>query len=180
VIASAKKSLERLRTNYIDLYLIHWPNTEIPLKETMRAMEYLVDNKIVHSIGVSNFSPEQIDEAMRYLDHTRLFADQTEYSLLHRDAEKALIPYIKANDMHIIAYRPLAKGNLTKTHSDTLTQLAQKYKKTANQIALNWLISQKITAIPKTMNLKHLEENAGAIGWKLSDEDITLQNSILL
>jgi diketogulonate reductase-like aldo/keto reductase len=140
----------------------------------MRAMEELADKKIVRTIGVSNFSPEKINEAMRHLDHTRLFADQIEYSLLNREAEKILIPHLKANSMQVIAYRPLAKGHLTKTHIDTLAQLAQKYNKTQNQVALNWLISQGVTAIPKTVNLKHLEENAGALGWQLSVEDIVL------
>lgn len=174
VLAAAKRSLERLDTGYIDLYLVHWPNPEIPLEETMRAMEKLVDEKLVRAVGVSNFSVKLMEEASSYLEHTRLKAIQIEYNLKHRDAEQLIIPYAQSHDINIIAYRPYAKGNLTHAHGKILSGLARKYNKTENQIALNWLIAQGVTAIPKATSALHIKENIGALGWCLSGEDIVL------
>lgn len=202
VLMAAKRSLERLGTNYIDLYLIHWPNPEIPLKETMRAMEALIDDRLVRAIGVSNFSAELMEEASKHLTHTRLFANQIEYNLMSRDAETTTLPYAQAHDIRIIAsrpfakghlarsryfrmkqlarklglmtYRPFLKGSVAKTDNGIIKKLAKKYGKTENQIALNWLIAQRITVIPKATSATHIRENIGALGWKLSDEDIAL------
>ncbi len=178
VLAAAARSLERLGTDYIDLYLIHWPNTEIPLEETMRAMETLLDQKIIRAIGVSNFSAEQMEGTAKYLTHAQLFADQIEYSLMKRGAEASIIPYAKKHNVRIVAYRPLARGDLTKTNTALLTQLAQKYQKTENQITLNWLIAQGMIAIPKATKPEHIKENSGALGWKLEPDDIELLRKI--
>jgi len=172
LLAAAKRSLDRLNTDYLDLYIIHWPNEEIPLQETMGALETLVGQKLVRTIGISNFSLELINEASRHLKNIQLAANQIEYNLLHQEAAETIIPYCLKNNLHIIAYRPLARGDLTKTHTEILSKLAEKYQKTANQIALNWLISQNITVIPKSTNKEHLKENMGALGWNLSKEDI--------
>lgn len=171
VLKAAERSLKRLNTDYIDLYLIHWPNTEVPLSETMRAMEKLVDEKKVKAIGVSNFTPYLIEEAQSYLDHTKIVAHEFEYNLKIRNAEKSIIPYCRQHDIDMIAYRPFAKGTLTKDIDPIIKELAEKYHKTENQIILNWIISQGIIAIPKSINKAHIEENRGALGWELSSED---------
>jgi len=172
LLSSAKQSLNRLRTDYIDLYLIHWPNEAIPLSETMPALEELIDSGLAKNIGVSNFSVCLIKEAQKHLNRAKISANQIEYNLIDRAAEKDIIPYCQANDIKIIAYRPLAKGKLALDDNQTLKLLAVKYKKTPTQIALNWLISQNIVAIPKAMNKIHLSENLGALGWNLEQDDI--------
>lgn len=172
VVAAAKRSLARLGTDYIDLYLIHWPNPEIPLKETMLAMEELVDRGMVRAIGASNFDDALLEEAVSYLDHTAFFADQVEYNIMQREAEKTIIPYAKAHNIHMIAYRPLAKGKLLEQAGSPLLDLSLKYGKTPNQIALNWITSQGITAIPKATKPEHIKENAGVLGWSLEASDI--------
>ncbi len=172
VLRAVDGSLRRLDAKYIDLYLIHWPNHEILLSETMRAIEKLVDEKTVRAIGVSNFPPLLLEEAQHYLTHTTLSANEFEYNLLAREAEHDVIPYCRAHDIDIIAYRPLSKGMLAQHTSALLEELAKKYTKTPNQIALNWIISQDMIAIPKSGNPTHIEENTGALGWKLSKEDI--------
>lgn len=177
VLAAAEKSLGRLGTDYIDLYLIHWPNEEVPLSETMKAFEDLIASKKVRHIGVSNFSAALMKEAQSHLRKTVLSANQIEYSLLERSAEKEVIPFCKENGIQVIAHRPLAKGRMALEQNELLVALSKKYQKTPIQIALNWLISQNIIVIPKTSNNKHLEEICGAVGWKLEEDDIKLLKS---
>jgi diketogulonate reductase-like aldo/keto reductase len=172
VLKAAEGSLKRLNLKQIDLYLVHKPNDEIPLSETMKAMERLIDEGKVKSIGVSNFSVELMEEAQSYLSHTKIIANQFEYNLYSQQANADIIPYCKGHNIDMIAYRPFAKGFLTGNEDNLVLELAKKYKKTPNQIALNWIISQNIIAIPKSSNKIHLMENIGALGWQMSPEDI--------
>ena len=179
LISAAKRSLKRLRTSYIDLYLIHGPNPYVPIEETMKAMDYLVENKLTRFIGVSNFSVEQIKEAQKHAEN-KIVANQIEYNLLTRnrgqftnDTESKIIPYCQKNGIVIIAYRPLARGELARLGIRLLDELAEKYGKTQAQIALNWLVSKpNIVMIPKAVRIEHIKENLGAIGWRLSEEDM--------
>lgn len=184
LLASAKGSLRRLNTDYIDLYLIHAPNPDIPIQETMKAMDSLVEQKLIRCMGVSNFSVEQIKEAQKYTKN-KIVANQIEYNLLVRnegrvtnDMESKIIPYCQENNILIIAWRPLAKGELAKPGFKILDELAKKYNKAQSQIAINWLISKKgIVTITKSTKVEHLKENLGAIGWKLKQEDIDRLNN---
>lgn len=184
LLASAKGSLQRLNTDYIDLYLIHAPNPDIPIQETMKAMDFLVEQKLVRCIGVSNFSVDQIKEAQKYTKN-KIVANQIEYNLLVRDKgrvtenmESEIIPYCQENNILIIAWRPLARGKLAKPGFKILDELADKYHKTQAQIAINWLISKKgIVVISKSTKVEHLEKNLGAIGWKLRQEDTDRLNN---
>lgn len=165
------QSLKRLGTNYLDVYLVHWPSDTIPLSETMPAMEALVTQGLVRAIGVSNFSVAQMEEASQYLHTTKLAVNEIEYNVTNQSAEIDVIPYCQTRNIQVIAYRPLAKGALV-THDDArLDEMAKKYHKTRSQIALNWLLSQNITAIPKASSEEHLLENWGALGWSLAPED---------
>lgn len=174
LIQSARHSLERMKTNYIDLYLIHSFNSEIPFSETMAALEYLVDKGLIRHFGVSDFTVSLIREAQSCLSHNKIEACQIEYNLFNRVAEQDIIPFCRQQGIKIIAYRPLAKGGLALTNNTTLRLIAKKYKKTPAQIALNWLISQEVTAIPKAVSPEHLKENWGALGWRLADSDVRL------
>ncbi len=173
VSRAAERSLRRLGTGYIDLYLIHWPSPEVPLAETMRALEELVARSLVRAIGVSNFDVPLMEEAQSHLRHTSLAANEVEYNLSVRSAEAEVIPFCKTHGIQFIAYRPFAKGALARTSlaEQKVRWLAEKYHKTPAQIALNWIIRQGITAIPKAGSRAHLEENWGAHGWKMTDED---------
>lgn len=115
VIEACDRSLKNLKTEYIDLYQIHWPsgafNSEIvPIEETMRALNYLQDQGKIRAIGVSNFSRDQLAEASKY---GRIDSLQPAYSLFWRQVEKDAVPYCIENNISILAYSPLAQGLLT-------------------------------------------------------------------
>jgi len=180
VITAARGSLRRLKTDNIDLYLVHAPNPAIPIQETMKGFDFLCKKGLVKFIGVSNFTIDQIREAQKYI-RNKIVANQIEYNLLIRnrggeytsDMESTIIPYCQENDIVVIAYRPLARGRLVRPGFRVLDELAQKYNKTSVQIAINWLISkQGIITIPKATNVAHLKENLGAMGWRLEHQDM--------
>ncbi|MUM65746.1 aldo/keto reductase [Acidianus infernus] len=168
VIKSAKASSSRLGT-FIDLYLLHWPSSSVPICETMSAFEKLVEDGIVKFIGLSNFKPEGIQKANECLKKNEITAIENHYSLLDRSDEDTL-EYAKKNGIAYFSYTPLEKGRISEIK--ILDKIAKKYNKTPIQVALNWYISIDVMVpIVKASNIKHLEENAGAMGWKLSKED---------
>lgn len=171
VIHAAKGSLKRLKTKYIDLYLIHWPNTKVPLKETMTAMDFLVEKRIIRFIGVSNFTEKLLKEAQSCTKN-KISANQVEYNLLKRGPKKKLLEYCQKNGIILIAYQPVAGGKLAKGGFKVLDEIAKKYNKTQAQIAINWLVSKpNVVTIPKAASIKHIKEDIGALGWKLDDKD---------
>jgi diketogulonate reductase-like aldo/keto reductase len=181
VIAAARRSLARLGTTYIDLYIIHKPNKEVPIEETMRALDILVDKGLIRYIGLSNFSLADFKEAEQHTKHG-IVAHQIEYSLLTRNngkygtsthMESETIPYCQKNGILMMTVRPLERGLLTTKDHPLLAELSAKYNKTPAQIALNWLISKPLVVpIPKASNREHLQENLGALGWQLEKKDI--------
>jgi diketogulonate reductase-like aldo/keto reductase len=171
VIDAANGSLRRLGIKYIDLYLIHWPNTKVPLKETMTAMDFLVEKRIIRFIGVSNFTEKLLKEAQSCTKN-KILANEVEYNLLKRGPEKKLLEYCQKNGIILIAYQPVAGGKLAKGGFKVLDEIAKKYNKTQAQIAINWLVSKpNVVTIPKAASIKHIKENIGALGWKLDDKD---------
>ena len=179
VIKACERSLRRLGTGYIDLYLIHWPNPAVPISETMKAMEKLHREGKIRYIGVSNFSVKELEEARQVLSTTDVVANQVEYSLYERRVERDLIPYCSREGITVIAYSPLGKGRIAREAAEggsararILNEIAEKYSKTPVQVALNWVIwREEVVAIPKSIKKDHLRENAGAAGWRLGAED---------
>jgi diketogulonate reductase-like aldo/keto reductase len=142
----------------------------------MKAMEQLVAEGKVRNIGVSNFSVQQTREAQGALSKIDLASNQVEYNLVDRSIEEDLLPYCAREHITIIAYSPIARGNLSSGGRGeqwrTLDEIARKYAKTRVQVALNWLIAKEpVVAIPKAANLQHVRENAGSVGWNLTRED---------
>jgi len=171
VIKAAEKSLKRLQTGWLDLYLIHHPNPQVPLKETIPAMENLVEQNLVRFIGVSNFNVSQMEEARSCFSKNEIVVNQVEYSLLARSIERDVLPYCVEHRITVMAHRPLARGELSR--NKFLQEIGKRYEKTAAQVALNWLVAkEQVIAIPKALNLEHLEQNAGAVGWRLSKDDV--------
>lgn len=180
LLKACEKSLKRLKTDYLDLYLIHFPNPNIPIGESLAAMNRLVEQQLVKQIGVSNFNRRELEEALKHTSFP-IVANQIEYSLLARNkgtyvdgAEKEIIPFCRDNQISIIAWRPLGKEKFSLLSDHPLMkELARKYDATVAQIALAWLIAQEgIITIPKTGNLQHLRENAAAMKLVLEKDDL--------
>lgn len=180
VIKACERSLKRLKTTYIDLYQLHWPNPSIPIKETMKAMEYLVDKGKIRYIGVSNFSVEETKEAIEALSKYEIVSNQVEYSILERSVEKDLIPYCEREKISIIAYSPLARGAIFRGNAaEVLSRIAKKHNSTISQIALAWLIRNPIVvAIPKTSKKERAKEFLGAYEINLDEGDLRLINEL--
>ena len=171
-IKSCEASLRRLRVRQIDLYQLHWPNPNVPIEETMRAMERLVDEGKVRYIGVSNFSVEEMKEAQEALSKYEIVSNQVEYSLLCRNVEKDVLPFCQKEKITLIAYRPLAGGKIFK-FPKVFDEVCKKYDRTISQVALNWLIQKKqVVAIPKASKAEHVTDNIGTMGWKLKKSDV--------
>lgn len=172
VIDGCRGSLRRLGTDYVDLYLIHWPDLKVPLSETIKAMDELVRQGSTRFIGVSNFPIDLLKQAQE-LSHNPILTDQVEYSLLVRDPENDLLPYCQKNGIFLTAYRPIGRGKIRAGVNQVLDDVAKEHNRTAIQVALNYLICQEnVLAIPKAAQRHHLEENLGSIGWRLDQEDI--------
>lgn len=180
VIKAADDSLRRLQTDYIDLYQLHWPNSNIPIGETMSAMEKLVEQGKVRHIGVSNFSVAQLQEAESTLSRNGIVSNQVLYSLVDREIEGDLIPYCQERHVTIIAYSPLAQGfsNITsRDKNGVLRRIARETVHTEAQVALRWVVSHDaVVAIPKTSTVVHMEENCGASDWRLSRQSLDRLN----
>ncbi len=173
VINSCKKSLERLGVDYLDLYLIHFCNPEIPLQETMRALDFLKENGFIKNIGVCNFTVERLKEAQSYTNN-KIVCNQVHYNLIFREPElKGVVEYCQKNDIFISAWRPLQKGMFSENAPQIILDMAEKYKKTPAQIAINWLISQPyVITLSKTRSEEHLNQNLGALDFIMDNDDI--------
>lgn len=179
VLKAAEASLHRLDVAHLDLYQIHWPNSLVPIKDTMRAMETLVDGGLVKYIGVSNFSTAELRAAQAAMSKYPIVSNQVLYNLNRRQIEAELLPYCQANQITIIAYTPLDSGHLTRgsaasSHPErmkVMEEVAQGAQKTLAQVALNWCTSRPgVIAIPKSDKTARVVENCGASGWRLSAE----------
>ena len=174
VIEACKRSISRLGVKSIGLYQLHWPNNRIPIAETMKAMEWLRDENLIDNIGVSNFSVDEMVAAQEALDHSKIVSNQVEYSFMVRDAENGLLDFCNKESITLIAYSPLGRGAIRKgtKEYETLSEIGNKYGKSAAQVALNYLISGgAVVPIPKSLQIDHLDENLGAVGWRLSKQD---------
>lgn len=177
LLRSFEASCNRLGVDYVDLYMLHhYPSPGIPIQDTMRAMDYLVTQGVVKNIGVCNLSVNRFKEAQKY-SNNKIVCNQLEYSLQYREAEvRGIIEYSQENDIMVVAWGPLQAGTLAE--GGLLLDIAKKYGKTPYQVAINWLISQEnVVTIPKTSSFEHLDENLGALGWELSNDDVALLTS---
>jgi len=166
VISKTRESLKRLRTDYVDLLLMHWPPDGVPLGETLGAMRELQDGGSVLHIGVSNFSPSLLEEAT---EHAGIFCNQVQYHPYR--SQTALLAQAREADYLLTAYTPLSRGGVQ--DDDTLREIGADHGKTATQVALRWLVQQdKVSAIPKATGGEHLAENLDVFDFELSEEEM--------
>jgi diketogulonate reductase-like aldo/keto reductase len=168
LIKSARASLRRLDCGYIDLYLIHWPNPSVELKETISAMEELVEAGVVRYIGVSNFGVKELEEAIHAAKKYGIAVNQIEYNVLSRSPEKDVIPYCERNNVTVMAYQPLARGSVGS--SRVVREVARKYNATPIQVALAYVMRRSLP-IPMSTKKEHIDEILGSLRISLSDQD---------
>ncbi len=172
------KSLNRLKLDHVDLYLIHWPSKFISIKKEMKVLEDLVKNGKTRYIGVSNFSVKQFKYAQEALKKEELVDNQLHINITYQKHIQESLPYYQKNNLMVTAYSPLAHKGYTKLKGEIrekLESLAKKYNSTIQQIAIAWLINhENIITIPKAFSIKHVIENAKAADIRLSPEDIKL------
>ncbi len=175
-IAACERSLRRLRLDYLDLYMLHWPS-EHPLEETMRALETLVESGKTRFIGVSNFEPEEMESAASYLRATPLACNQVLYHLRERGVERRLIPVARENGVAIVAYTPFGRSKFPREAArpgGLLARIAEKHGATPRAVILAFVTrAPNVFTIPKASSVAHVEENARAAQLTLDEEDVT-------
>jgi aryl-alcohol dehydrogenase-like predicted oxidoreductase len=193
-------SLKRLRTDYVDVYFIHWPNPDFPIGRTMAALEQLRARGRIKSVGVSNFGPADMDRARQ---HGTIDVLQPPYNMLWREIEAETLPYCRRHEIGIMPYSGLAQGLLTGTLSrethfvegderrttvlfqpgiyeqaldavEGLRPIAARYGKSVPQLAIQWLTSRPGVSSPLlgARTVAELDENVGSIGWAISEDDV--------
>ena len=182
LIQAVEHSLKQLNTDYIDLYQLHWPNYMVPIAETMAALEQLVEAGKIRFIGVSNFSASEVEDAGRELSQNSIITNQVRYSLVDRTLEDGLLQFCASKQITVLAFSPLASGpqNFRKFDKhDVLGQVARETGRTRTQVALNWcLCRDQVIVIFKGSSVEHIQENCGALGWRLAPEHIEKLNGI--
>jgi len=167
VLEACKGSLGRLRTDYLDLYLAHWPNDEISLAETVEGMRQLVEEGMVRSVGLSNFDVERIKKVLS-IGGVQISNLQIEY---HPFTRRTVLPEFCAREgITVTAYSPLARGRVFE--NATLMGIAEKHDKSAAQVSLRWLVQKGNIVIPKASSEEHLLGNMDIFDWELDEEDM--------
>jgi diketogulonate reductase-like aldo/keto reductase len=180
-IKSCKQSLKHLNTDYLDLYLLHWPSGSHAISETMHAMERLVSDGLVRYIGVSNFGVGELKEAEKALRNERIACNQVLHHLGYRGIENSILPYCTEQEIAVVGYSPFGHDGGLFSHSQSnsklrlLGEIAKSHGKTPRQVALNFLTGvhpTNIFTIPKASNPNHVRENSEGVGWDLAEEEI--------
>lgn len=168
-IAACEASLQRLGTDRLDLYLLHWRG-EHPLAETIAAFEELKAAGKIGAWGVSNFDTADMEELFSLPDGVNCAANQVLYNLSRRGIEHDLLPWCQARGVPVMAYSPIEQGRLV--HHPQLIHIAKAYQATPAQVALAFLLEREgVIAIPKSANLRRVRENRDAVDLDISDED---------
>lgn len=173
-INACEQSLKNLGTDYLDCYLLHWRGS-IPLKDTIRGMEKLIEDGKIRSMGVSNFDVYDMEEALGIATHP-IACNQILYNIFTRGPERQLIPLCETRKIAVVAYTPFGEKRIPERGTeggDILHALAEKHGTTVRQIMLAFTVREEnVFTIPKAAREQHVGENAGAGELRLSEEDI--------
>ena len=174
-ITACERSLKRLKTDYLDCYLLHWRGS-YPFEETVAAFDELVDAGKIRSWGVSNFDSDDLDELLDVAGEGKIACNQVLYHLQERAIEHAVIPWCEKHDVAVVAYSPFGHDEFPSPRSkggEVLQAIADAHTATTRQVALAFLTrAASVLAIPKASSAEHAAENAGAGELKLSDAEI--------
>ena len=177
MIKACNKSLERLDTKYLDLYLVHFPSLGFSkIKKHMRVMEQLLNEGKIRYIGVSNYSVDQFKEGQEYLKKAEIVTNQLRANIMKQKHIHNSLPYYKKEGIILTAYSPLGHRGYTSLKEDIkskLEQVAKSHNSSIQQIALAWLINhENVIAIPKAFQVKHIEDNVAAADINLTEAEI--------
>lgn len=184
VEGSLKRSLKKLKLDYVDLYLIHWPmgyydkeNKLIlkPLYKTWREMEECVRKKLCRSIGVSNFNVQLLLDLLSYAE-IKPAVNQIEVNPYYSRAN--LVKFCQEFNIQVVGFQPFCRLKIDVLNDPVIVNLAQKYKKKASQIILNWSLSRGVAVIPKSENKERLKENLECIDFVIEKEDMEKINEM--
>jgi diketogulonate reductase-like aldo/keto reductase len=167
---ACERSLQRLGTDRLDLYLLHWPGS-VPLEETLDAFEALVHAGKIRYWGVSNFDAAGMEELASLPGGDAVATDQVLYNLTRRGIEYALMPWCRERGIPVMAYSPIEQGRIL--DDSNLRRVAERHGATPAQVALAWVIRQDgVLAIPKAGDQAHVRENHGALEVRLTKQDL--------
>ena len=171
-IAACERSLKRLKTDYLDLYLLHWPGT-IPFAETLEAFTKLRDRGSIRHFGVSNFDREELAEARALDGGLELATNQVLYNLEHRGIEWDLLPWCRERGMPVMAYSPLGSDSTRLRTHPVLRKVAARRGVTPARLALAWVLRQRdVIVIPKAASEEHVQDNHAALTLGLEAADL--------
>jgi diketogulonate reductase-like aldo/keto reductase len=178
-IEACERSLRRLKTDRLDLYMLHWQGQH-PLQETIAGFEVLREQGKILAYGVSNFDVPALREFISLAGKERLACNQVLYHLEDRGIEHAVLPFCEAHQIAVVAYSPFYVGRFPPEGAggQVLQELAARHKVSAHQVALQFLLRhQSVFVIPKTTSLTHAEDNAAAASLRLSEDEIAQLDS---
>lgn len=171
MIEACEQSLQRLKTDYLDLYLLHWRGS-VPLSETLEVFQSLKQAGKIREYGVSNFDVGDLEKVVSLPGGDAIATNQVLYNLTRRGIEWDLLPWCRQHKMPIMAYSPVEQGRLLSHRA--LQAVAHQRGVTAAQIAIAWLLNQEdVIVIPKSSSLAHVEENYAALDIRLSPEELS-------
>jgi diketogulonate reductase-like aldo/keto reductase len=171
-VAACEGSLKRLRTDRIDLYLLHWRGST-PLQHTLEAFIQLQREGKIRHWGVSNFDTDDMEELLALPGGDTCATNQVLYNLKRRRIEYDLVPFCRERNIPIMAYSPIEQGRLLGVAA--LKEVASRHEATTAQVALAWLLGKPATiVIPKATNAVHLRENFAALDLRLTDDDVAV------
>jgi diketogulonate reductase-like aldo/keto reductase len=174
-VKACEASLQRLGTDHLDCYLLHWPGPH-PLEETFAAFEQLVKEGKIRSWGVSNFDVDDLEEALQIAGPGRIACNQVLYHLRSRDIEDRVVPWCVKHDVVVVGYSPFGSGDFPQPQSKggkVLGEVARAHGVTPHQIALAFLVRDPhVLAIPKSAKVARVRENAGAAALKLGRDEV--------
>jgi diketogulonate reductase-like aldo/keto reductase len=175
-LAACERSLRRLRTDWLDCYLLHWPSSEHPLEDTLAAFEELRRSGAIRSYGVSNFDEDLLRKAVAISGRAKIACNQVLYHLEERHADAGLIPLCEELGMSFVGYSPFGSGSFPSAQSrggKVLAEIARAHGATPRQVALAFLTRRpSLFTIPRSGRAEHTEENAGALKVKLTQEEL--------
>ncbi|SEA36272.1 Aldo/keto reductase [Haloplanus vescus] len=172
-LASARERLDLLGVDALDLLYVHWPLDTYDPEETLSALATARDEGLTHDVGLSNFTPAQMDEAIDHLGEPPAAHQVELHPLLQQDELRA---HAERHDYQLVAYAPIARNDVADVSE--IQQVAEKHDATPAQVSLAWVMAKGVTAIPKSGTPSHIRENYAARDIELDEEDVARIDSI--